>query len=323
MPVTKGPPVPVPAATLILLREAAGCLQVHLLRRSRTSGFMPGSFVFPGGLVDAGDDDAGFWLKRVDLAAEAIDDRLGEPGGFDVLPYAVAAVREAFEESQALLAHRRSAAGGDYAAACAFRAAHGSERGWFKRLVDSEGWVLNLSALLRWERWVTPLAMPRRFDTRFFIAVLPPGQHCRPDMHETTEGVWLTPQAALAANLAGAVPLTPPGLATLQELAPYATLAALQTAAAARAWSAGVMPRLIPIPGSPRAVILMPWDPQYGLAESEIVSGAAEPRVLEAGAPFSRVWNDGSGLWRPIGLRSKPASSPMKQSRYAKGEKPC
>lgn len=82
------------------------------------------------------------------------------------------------------------------------------------------------------------------------------------------------------------------------------------------------MPRLIPIPGSPRAVILMPWDPQYGLAESEIVSGAAEPRVLEAGAPFSRVWNDGSGLWRPIGPRSKTASSPMKQSRYAKGEKP-
>jgi 8-oxo-dGTP pyrophosphatase MutT (NUDIX family) len=292
--------VPVPAATLILVREVADRLQVYLLRRSRASGFMPGSFVFPGGLVDASDCDPGFWLKRVDLAFEAIYGRLGEAGGFDVLPYGVAAVREAFEESQALLAHPRAAAGGAYEAACAFRAAHGTERGWFGRLVDSEDWVLNLSALLRWERWVTPLAMPRRFDTRFFIAALPLGQFCLPDMHETTEGVWLTPQEAMAANLAGSVPLTPPGLATLQELAPYSTLAALQIAAAARTWSAGVMPRLIPIPRSPRAVILMPWDPQYGLEASEIISGAAEPQVLDAEAPFSRVWNDGSGLWRPV-----------------------
>ncbi|MFO7709437.1 MAG: hypothetical protein R6V84_14815 [Desulfobacterales bacterium] len=297
------PPVPVPAATLILVREAAGRLQVYLLRRSRTSGFMPGSFVFPGGLVDAGDDDAGFWLKRVDLAAEAIAARLGEAGGFDLLPYAVAAVREAFEESQALLAHRRDAAGCDFGAACAFRAAHGTEGGWFKRLVDSGGWILSLSALWRWERWVTPLAMPRRFDTRFFITTLPPGQLCLPDMRETTEGGWLAPQEALAANLTGAVPLTPPGLVTLRELAHHPTVSSLQAAAAYRRWSPGILPRLVPIPESPQAVILMPWDPQYGLEASEIVSGAAEPRVLDAEAPFSRVWNDGSGLWRPVRCR--------------------
>jgi 8-oxo-dGTP pyrophosphatase MutT (NUDIX family) len=308
---------PVPAATLILIREAAGRLQVYLLRRSRASGFMPGSFVFPGGLVDASDGDAGFWLKRVDLAAEAIDGRLGEAGGFEVLPYAVAAVREAFEESQALLAHPRSEAGGAYTAACAFRAAHGTERGWFKRLVESEGWVLTLSALSRWERWVTPVAMPRRFDTRFFIAALPPGQICLPDMRETTEGVWLTPQAALAANLAGTVPLTPPGLVSLQELARHPTVASLKAAAADRRWSAGILPRLVPIPQSTQAVILMPWDPQYRLEAFEIVSSAAEPRVMEAGAPFSRVWNDGSGLWRPIGLSLKHL--PDKRFQHEKG----
>jgi 8-oxo-dGTP pyrophosphatase MutT (NUDIX family) len=291
---------PVPAATLILIREAAGRLQVYLLRRSRASGFMPGSFVFPGGLVDAGDRDAEFWLNRVDLSAEAIDGRLGEAGGFEVLPHAVAAVREAFEESQALLTHPRSEAGGAYMAACAFRAAYGTERGWFKRLVDSGGWVLGLSALLRWERWITPLAMPRRFDTRFFIAALPEGQHCRPDMHETTEGVWLEPQAALAANLSGSVPLTPPGLVTLQALARHPTVASLQAAAAARTWSAGILPRLIALSPPPQALILMPWDPQYEWDESDILPEAAERLVLKAVAPFSRVWNDGSGLWRPI-----------------------
>ncbi|MCU0560805.1 MAG: hypothetical protein MUD16_11530 [Desulfobacterales bacterium] len=297
--------LPAPAATLILVREAAGRLQVYLLRRSRTSGFMPGTFVFPGGLVDAGDEDAAFWGGRVDLAAAAIDRRLGDAGGFAVLPYAVAAVREAFEESQALLALRRAAGAEGYPAACAFRAAHGAGRGWFRRLVESGGWVLSLSALWRWERWVTPLAMPRRFDTRFFIAALPPGQCCRPDMRETTEGVWLTPMEALAANLTGVVPLTPPGLATLQELAQHATVSSLQAAAATRTWSPGVLPRLVPIPESPHALILMPWDPHYGLEASVIGFGAAEPRVLQAGEPFSRVWNDGSGSWRPIALRSK------------------
>jgi 8-oxo-dGTP pyrophosphatase MutT (NUDIX family) len=307
MPTATEPPVPVPAATLILVREAAGRLQVYLLRRSRTSGFMPDSFVFPGGLVDERDGDAGFWRERVDLAPEAIDCRLGEGGGFNALAYAVAAVREAFEESRALLARRRPAAGG-YEAACAFRAAHGSERGWFNRLVESDCWELCLSALLRWERWVTPVSMPRRFDTRFFIAALPEGQICLPDGHETTEGVWLGPREALAANHSGAVPLTPPGLATLQALARYPTFASLHAAAAARTWQAAILPRRVGLAASRQALILMPWDPQYGLDEPEIASGAAEPRVVEAGAPFSRVWNDGSGLWRPV--RSSSRRSP-------------
>lgn len=294
------PAVPVPAATLILTREEAGRLQVYLLRRNPKSGFMPGSFVFPGGWVDPGDGDWGFWRERVDLAPELVRARLGEADGSDPLAYAVAAVREAFEESRALFAERRPGADGGYEAACAFRTDHGAERGWFGRLMVSGGWVLRLSALVRWGRWVTPLAMPRRFYTCFFLAVLPEGQTCRPDMRETTEGVWLTPAEALAANHSGTVPLTPPGLVTLQEMSAYPDLPPLLAAAAARPGGSAVMPRFVPL-GAPRqALILMPWDPCYGREWEGITPPEGGVRPLPAGEPFSRVWNDGSGVWRPV-----------------------
>ncbi len=295
------PAVPVPAATLILTREEAGRLQVYLLRRNPRSGFMPGSFVFPGGWVDPGDGDWGFWRERVDLTQEAVRERLCDADGPGPLAYAVAGVRETFEESQALFAERRPGAARDYEAACAWRAGHGAERGWFRRLVAEGGWVLRLSALVSWGRWITPVALPRRFDSRFFLAVLPAGQACRPDMRETTEGVWLPPAEALAANLSGTVPLTPPGLVTLQELIRYPTLSALLAGAAARRRRAGVMPRLVSLAAPRQALILMPWDPCYGRDGEGGAARAAEFRPLAAGEPFSRVWNDGSGVWRPVG----------------------
>ena len=80
------PPVPVPAATVILVREEAGHLQVYLLRRSQTSGFMPGSYVFPGGLVDDRDRDDALWRTHADLAPDALSERLGQAaGGFEDL----------------------------------------------------------------------------------------------------------------------------------------------------------------------------------------------------------------------------------------------
>jgi 8-oxo-dGTP pyrophosphatase MutT (NUDIX family) len=290
----------VPAATLILTREKAGSLQVYLLRRSPTSSFMPGSFVFPGGLVDQGDRDTDFWRTRIDLAPEAFDHRLGEENAFDALAYAVAAIRETFEESRALLARRRQPGAADYEEACALRMSNGSQHGWFNRLAGDREWVLSLSRLWPWARWITPTAMPRRFDTRFFVSPLPQGQQCRADSYETTEGIWIEPREALQANLDGSVPLTPPGLVTLQELLRYPSWPSLLAAAANRRWSTGIMPRLLPFPASRQGLILMPWDPQYDREAAEILSGAATPDVLHAGEPFSRVWNDGSGRWRPI-----------------------
>ena len=51
------PATPVPAATIMLLREAAGSPEVLMLERHANSDFLPDLYVFPGGRVDPGEFD--------------------------------------------------------------------------------------------------------------------------------------------------------------------------------------------------------------------------------------------------------------------------
>src|SRR3954453_23959413 len=75
------------AATVMLVRDAAGGVEVFAFRRVPRMAFAPGMLVFPGGSVDPGDAGTPF---------------LDEPAD-DALAVA-AAVRETFEECGALLA---------------------------------------------------------------------------------------------------------------------------------------------------------------------------------------------------------------------------
>ena len=59
-----------PAATAVLLRDGDEGLETLLMRRVRTSGFVPGAYVFPGGRVDEADGDPAL-LERVDGPATA------------------------------------------------------------------------------------------------------------------------------------------------------------------------------------------------------------------------------------------------------------
>ncbi len=64
---------------------------------------------------------------------------------------------------------------------------------------------------------------PRRFDTRFFIAVVPRGQEAVHCGRETTAGAWLAPTVALEQFAAGTIKLMQPTEAVLRALAPFAT----------------------------------------------------------------------------------------------------
>lgn len=50
------PPEPRDAATVVLVRDGRGGIEVWMLRRVRTMAFAAGAWVFPGGKVDAADD---------------------------------------------------------------------------------------------------------------------------------------------------------------------------------------------------------------------------------------------------------------------------
>lgn len=293
------PAAPVPAATVILTRQQAGELQVYLLKRNIKSGFMAGNYVFPGGVVDPEDRDYKGWRANLDLTPGGIERHLGKGlSTSEAFAYAIAAIRETFEEAGVLLAKRGDGQTAlDTGRLCALRISEALPRGWLKRQATTEGWILELRALSRWSHWITPERMKRRYDTRFFLAFMLPGQVCRPDGKETVNGIWINPEKGLAANLTGEIPLSPPTLVTLHELLTYSCLADLQEQAENRPWGDERLPRLVPLKKG--MVIVEPWDRHYRQGQIKINADTLHKMVLPVGEPFSRLWyND--GLWKPV-----------------------
>ncbi len=229
------PAQPLPAASVVLLRDSAAGPETLLLRRHQSSGFVPGAYVFPGGRLDEGDDDPGL----VGGIAESLQrGGVGSGGGGadaaagPLEPPAAcwaAGMREVFEETGVLLAADRGGRPAPDAAA----EPHLAE--WRERLMNARA---GLAALLEAERlepalgdvvyfahWITPLAEPRRYDTRFFLARLPDGRQVAPDPREMTDALWLTPAAALARFQAGSLPMVFPTVKVLETLVGFSTVA--------------------------------------------------------------------------------------------------
>jgi 8-oxo-dGTP pyrophosphatase MutT (NUDIX family) len=288
-----------PAATVILVREKAGKLQVYLLKRSSKSAFMAGKFVFPGGKIDSNDQRFNLFSNHCDLTRNEIGARFG-PALSDkqALAYCVAAVRETLEEAGVFLARTNGSPASDLEQIKSLRLTANLEKDWLVKLIENEPWHLSISALSSWSHWITPVQMKHRFDTRFFLAEMPTGQNCRPDARETVHGLWLNPAEALAANLTGEVSLSPPTLVSLHELLNYPNLEGLRIEVAQRSWGQPIQPRLVPLPEG--AVIIEPWDPMYNKKEIDIDLASLTSSVLTVGESFSRIWLD-KGFWKPVG----------------------
>jgi len=194
------PPRPVrTAATLVVLRDGGEGLEALMLRRAdKANDQNSGASVFPGGVVDAHDRHLHALCAGLDDAAASACLAVPE-GGLD---FYAAAIRECFEEAGLLLAN--DAQGRPVrlldlppAELAAMRDA--AERGTDALLAmcEARGWRLAGDRIVYFGHWLTPPGMPRRFDTRFFVAPMPPGQAVRPDGRETVEHMWLRPAQAL------------------------------------------------------------------------------------------------------------------------------
>lgn len=189
------------AASLIVLRDGPAGLEVLMLRRAEKEADQnSGASVFPGGGVDANDRLLHAHCGAVtDLAASRTLELPAQ--GLD---FYIAAIRECFEEAGLLFARTADGrpvaldalADTELAALRAFAEAGGAEA-WLQ-LCAERGWQLDAERLAYFAHWLTPPGMPRRFDTRFFIALAPPGQTARPDGRETVEHQWLRPADAVA-----------------------------------------------------------------------------------------------------------------------------
>jgi len=286
------------ASTVILVREHDGELQVYLLKRSIRSGFFPGTYVFPGGRVEGEDRALGLWKAHVDLDSEEISQRLG--GSLTVeaaLTYGATAIRETFEEAGVLFAYRNKHIHEEPDRIQNRRRGEELPKGWLNNLVVSDGWMLAFSRLFRWAHWITPEGMPKRYETRFFLMFMHPGQECEPDARETTHGVWISPEKGLMKNLQGEIPLSPPTLVTLHELLQYSNKRDLKKEVHARTWGEALLPRMFNLPEG--KLILEPWDP-VSKKKLEIETIGLEMNCLTVGEPFSRLWYNGR-IWRPVG----------------------
>ena len=235
------------AATLVVVRAAVDAtgsgIEVLLSRRAERGDHNSGAWVFPGGIVDPGDRHSHACCAGLDDAAASARLGLAE-GGLD---YYVAALRECFEESGLLYATDRH---GDMvqldddlgAKLGAWRGPlHRGERtlGELCREFDLR---LALDRLIYLSHWLTPPARAKRFDTRFFIAAVPPAQTAAHDGTEMVEQLWLRPADALAR--AHELKLMTPTQKTLETLARFDSVAALLAWAGAPREVVRTMPRV-------------------------------------------------------------------------------
>jgi len=291
------PAEPKPASTVILIRQHEGELQVYLLKRSTKSGFMAGTYVFPGGTVDEEDRDL-LWEDHADMDLESVSKKFGgNLTGEEALAYGVAAIRETFEEAGIFLAHRDGQSEDDLEKMCERRAKEGLPNGWLRERVETENWSLEFSRLSPWSHWITPKILPKRYDTRFFLAFMPPGQECIPDHRETTHGIWINPKKGLMGNAKGEIPLSPPTVVTLHELLDYKDIGELTKEVKTRQWGDTRIPHGVRT--SKGIILLQPWDPLFN-QDITIDTKDLEKKILQTGEPFSRLWNY-KGLWRPVG----------------------
>jgi len=83
--------------------------------------------------------------------------------------------------------------------------------------------IPDVSRLILWSHWITPVQERKRFDTKFFLALVKPEDaslaRVSADGLETLHIDWLTPSQALEMYHKGEIALFPPQYCTLTDLA--------------------------------------------------------------------------------------------------------
>jgi 8-oxo-dGTP pyrophosphatase MutT (NUDIX family) len=114
--------------------------------------------------------------------------------------------------------------------------------------------------LVPFAHWITPEALPQRYDAWFYLALAPAAAVLRADGREITAARWFEPRAALGAHAAGQLALAFPTVKQLQSLIPHRTAAEVLEAHRGRAVPA-ILPKLIGV-GDERRVV-MPGEADY------------------------------------------------------------
>lgn len=251
-----------PAATVTLVRDTPNGMEVLLLQRNHQSGFMPGMFLFPGGALDPCDADRAVLERCAGIDDVESSAALGLTEGG--LAYWAAAIRESFEEAGVLLAYTeegelmnpgepsRMERFEDY------RRRLNAGESCLAEMLQRESLRLATDRLTYFSHWITPVTAPRRYDTRFFIAIAPEGQEALPDNVEAIHHVWMNPALAAERYHAGTFKMRTPTISTLELFAKHDSADALIAALRERPPAGAMLPRILP-----DGRRLLPGDPGY------------------------------------------------------------
>jgi 8-oxo-dGTP pyrophosphatase MutT (NUDIX family) len=201
---------PIPAATMIVVRECAGAApELLMVERAQGMAFAAGALVFPGGRIDQADRDLAGELGTDAAAVAAIRESVEEtavPVGLDPVPDAAAAL----ELQRALAADEP-----------------------FGPLLAAHGLRIDVGVLTPFARWVPKFHAVRRFDTLFYVALCPPGDwQPRVIERECAGAAWLSAAEVLERDRTGEARLIFPTRRTLERLAQHSSFEAIRADAA-------------------------------------------------------------------------------------------
>jgi 8-oxo-dGTP pyrophosphatase MutT (NUDIX family) len=208
------------ASTVLLVRDSDVGIQAFMLERNKAIKFASGALVFPGGKVDAADADPAL-LAHLQGAAEMTS---------DARALRVGAIREVFEESGVLLARKRGAQlalskNEADTIGSRYRAKLLAGEITIQALVEQEDLELLTQELIYFAHWITPNIRPTRFDTHFYLALLPPGQNAEHDGDESTSSCWIATRSAAADISAAGYSAMSPTLMNLEKVSRSETVA--------------------------------------------------------------------------------------------------
>lgn len=240
---TDSTPQGIPAATIIIFRNASGdaAPEVLMTVRSRNMTFAGGMAVFPGG--------------RVDPADYALGESIAADCGLDAdeAAHQIAAVRETLEETGLAM----GLAGDITAASAAAARAMLAQTGALAPVLEAFGWRLDLAQITPFARWFPKNeAITRVYDTRFYLANLGTGDvEVSIDASENTHLFWTSAQGALDAAERGEIKLIFPTRRNLERLALFASFDEARAQAEAIPVRT-IMPQVIEQDGRPWLTIL-------------------------------------------------------------------
>lgn len=209
------PDPPIPAATVIIMRDRSGAApELLMVERARAMAFAGGALVFPGGRTDPGD------VAMAGLIGGDVDDLAGR----------IAAIRETIEEAGVGI----GLAGDGHELDAMRQALRDGEP--FAELLQAAGIELDLEALVPFARWLPNFRehAARVFDTRFYLARAAARLAApTPDGAENVRSFWASAQEVLDAADAGQASIIFPTRRNLERLATFACYD--EAAASARA----------------------------------------------------------------------------------------